>query len=99
MPSDENVIQSSSTLVSLFGAMDRLQSCRSPWTVKSPDLQGKGVLHCGCSSSTEKFGQGDKFASCCRCMWMGQLPCLPMKGKQVLGNSMVYLSLFFNLTD
>ena len=31
----------------------------------------------------------DKFSSCCRCMRMEQLPCLPMKEKQVSGNSMV----------
>jgi len=30
---------------------------------------------------------------------MGQLPCLPMKGKQVLENSMVYLHFFYVITS
>lgn len=38
----------------------------------------------------------DKFSSCCRYMWMGQLQCLPMKEKQALRNSMVICVFFLN---
>ncbi|XWS18375.1 hypothetical protein CRYUN_Cryun32bG0037900 [Craigia yunnanensis] len=39
MPSNENVIQSSCTPLLIFGAVDRLSPCRSPWVVKNINLQ------------------------------------------------------------